>query len=179
MIVGIVLIDTGLIPLQEFRTAVDEATGVTDFCNSYTPALNPIDYLGIDSDLIDLQLSWAWDFASTALVEIVYRFGRPVLASSDIIGDVIELYNERQLAGREFFQEQRAHLYMKLTTSEITMSDAFFIELKLKNVKDYVITGDWLTAQNEINSVIVEGAYTQDIHDAIKAYIDDYVTANY
>ena len=93
--------------------------------------------------------------------------------------NVISIYQKRQADGIDFFQEQRAHLYIKLTTSEITMPDAFFIELKLKNVKDYVITGDWLTAQNEINSVIVEGAYTQAIHDSIKDPIDAYVTANY
>jgi len=105
MIVGIVLINTGLTPLQEFRTAVDEATGVADFCNSYTPPLDPLDYLGINSDLIDLQLLWAWDFASTALVEIVYEIGVPVPANLDTFKNSIveEIVSKRDWRFDNFF----------------------------------------------------------------------------
>ena len=68
MIVAIIKIETGLSAVQEFRTSLDEATAVSEFCNGYTPALDTANYLGVDGDSTDLQKNWGWDFSEVAPV---------------------------------------------------------------------------------------------------------------
>jgi hypothetical protein len=66
MIVGIIKIGAGLVALEEFRDAVDEATAVSDFCSGYSPALDVEDYLGVNASSIDLQKKWGWNFSEAA-----------------------------------------------------------------------------------------------------------------
>ena len=96
MIAGIVRIDVGIVPLEEFRAATP-AAAVTTFCSEYTPPLSEADYLGIDTGWASVQAPadgyvWAWDFATSALVQkrspsLEYRLsvqvlGQPWLVSS-------------------------------------------------------------------------------------------------
>ncbi len=97
MIAGIVRIDAGIVPLEEFRIAATPAAAVTTFCSEYDPPLSEGDYLGIDTGWASVQTPadgyvWAWDFASSTLVEkrapaLEYRLsvqvlGQPWLVSS-------------------------------------------------------------------------------------------------
>ena len=75
MIVGIVKIDAGIVPLEEFRIAANPAAATAAFCGEYTPPFDIADYLGIDTGWASVQRAadgyvWAWDFASSALVEM-------------------------------------------------------------------------------------------------------------
>jgi hypothetical protein len=75
MIAGIVKIDAGIVPLEEFRIAANPVAATAAFCGEYTPPFNGADYLGIDTGWASVQRAadgyvWAWDFASSALVEM-------------------------------------------------------------------------------------------------------------
>lgn len=61
-------------PVQEFREAVDEATALTEFCNEYTPPLDPADYFSYNTGWGSYQQTdpgkrWSYDFASPGLVQ--------------------------------------------------------------------------------------------------------------
>ena len=100
MIVGIVEIGSGLVALEEFRTAVDETTAVSEFCNEYTPALNTSDYLGVNADSVDLQKSWGWDDSDSSLKEITWMVDIPVLVSLDVSRDYYQFrdYKKNEIA---------------------------------------------------------------------------------
>ncbi len=75
MIVAIVKQLSGIVPIEEFRVAVDEATAVDDFCSEYNPPLNPADYLGFDSGWSEYQppaplYRWAYNFNAPGLVQV-------------------------------------------------------------------------------------------------------------
>jgi len=102
---------------------------------------------------------------------------------------LIAVYIQREIDGLEYFRSVRADLALLYLAGTITVANAFYIEEKLDHVKSKVISGDWLTAQHEITNVVVTGGvvsqddidngYTQEVHDGIKNYIDNYVTENY
>ena len=76
MIAGIVRIDVGIVPLEEFRIAATPAAAVTTFCGEYTPPLSEGDYLGIDTGWASVQRPadgyvWAWDFDLSLLVQVL------------------------------------------------------------------------------------------------------------
>ena len=75
MIVGIVKVGPGIVPLEEFREGASTAAAVAEFCGEYSPPFTEADYLGIDSGWTaptpELLKQWAWDFDTSALVEIV------------------------------------------------------------------------------------------------------------
>ena len=75
MIAGIVRIDAGIVPLEEFRIAATPAAAVAEFCGEYAPPLSEGDYLGIDTGWASVQTPadgyvWAWDFDTSAIVEM-------------------------------------------------------------------------------------------------------------
>ena len=63
---------TDLIAVEEFRSAVDTTTAISDFCNAHSPPLTPGDYTGIDADAIDRVKQWAYDFTLSQMIESVY-----------------------------------------------------------------------------------------------------------
>jgi len=65
----------GSVKPRQFREAISTAQALTDFVNSYTPPLNPADWLSVDTGWSSVQYpppgrAWAWDFATSALVLI-------------------------------------------------------------------------------------------------------------
>ena len=90
MIVGIVRVDGGIVPLEEFRAAPTPAVAISAFCAEYTPPLSESDYLGIDTGWTSVQAAaagsvWAWSFGPSVLVELAapspdYRLSVEVVA---------------------------------------------------------------------------------------------------
>jgi hypothetical protein len=77
MIVAVVKQTTpsGKVRVSQFRDAVDEATAVDDYVNSFNPPLTTADYLGFDSGWSSYQKAnpgnyWAYDFDSPGLVQL-------------------------------------------------------------------------------------------------------------
>ena len=73
MKVGIIKTSSGIVPVEEFREAPDLSTGVTNFCNEYSPPLSPADYTGIDASAIDLSKQWSWDFNLSVFVQTGWK----------------------------------------------------------------------------------------------------------
>lgn len=75
MIVGIVAAGTGVDFVRDFRRADDTAQGLADFVASYTPPLNPADFIAFDSGWGAWQspgydLVWGYDRDASTLVAI-------------------------------------------------------------------------------------------------------------
>jgi len=113
------------------------------------------------------------------------------LTAADLLHNQIvqALYLERETDGKLFFDEFRADLVLEYGDGGITLAQANYIEVKLLNIKSMLLTGEWMSAQYEMdNHVVVNGTvsaeditneYTQVRHDEVKAIIDNYVTTNY
>jgi len=92
---------------------------------------------------------------------------------------ISSLYENRAIDGAQLYNDIRASFAVLFQNGSLTIADAHFIELKLINVKSFLFSGDWATAQHEIDTLEIEGAYTSLIHKDIKTKIDVYVNDNY
>lgn len=144
MIVGIIKIGTGLVVLEEFRTAIDELTAVSDFCNEYSPALNTVDYLGVNGDTLDLKTSWGWDFSEVTptFKEIVTILNHPMPIN---IGESNDYY--------QFREYQRILLDATNWTSLSNVERDFMIKLYLKETVIDAATD----AVNKVTHLITTG----------------------
>jgi len=97
MKVAIVKSDIGLVPLEEFRDAVNITTAVLNFCNEYTPPFNVADYTGIDATAIDLSKQWSYDFSLSQLIETTHKIGVLIPVSLNTFKDeIISLLVEKR-----------------------------------------------------------------------------------
>ena len=147
MIVGIIKIGTGLSTVQEFRTATDETTAVSDFCNEYSPVLDTADYLGVDAGSTDLQKEWGWDFSEVTpvLQQIVSIVNHPMPIN---IGESNDYYQ---------FREYRRGLLDIQTWVNLTDSERdFMIKLYLKETAISEATD----ATNKVTHLITTGQAT-------------------
>lgn len=72
MIVAIAPSTPGVVPVEEFREAADEATAVADFCGEYAPPLNVADWIGFDAGATVPAApagGWHYDSATPGLVQ--------------------------------------------------------------------------------------------------------------
>jgi hypothetical protein len=102
---------------------------------------------------------------------------------------LIKTYDTRTIDGINYYNEIRAGLALEYNQEEIDIKQANYIETKLINVKSFLLTGDWATAQYQINNVIVEdekvsetdyeNGFTQERYNTIKTDVDVYVKENY
>lgn len=113
------------------------------------------------------------------------------LTDTDIIPtyQIKKAYTPRQQDGVNYYDDVRAGVALEYMNGDLTKENANYIENKVKFVKSKILTGDWITAQYEItNNVLINGlvsaediahGYTQQRHDQIKNYIDNYVNTHY
>ena len=173
MIVGIVKIGVGLTPLEEFRTAINEVTAVTDFCNEYTPALIESDYLGVNGDSLDLTKPWGWDFSKAT----------PILEEILPENPMQESYEIAEVNGREYFKLAKAKYFgIKFQSGELTEANLSYVYTRLQHVALRLNNGDQALAlhylQNDIVPITqtdIDNGYTQEIHDNIVQDIQLYL----
>ena len=173
MIVGIVKISAGLTTLEEFRTATDEATAVTNFCNEYTPVLNTADYLGINGDSLDLTKSWGWNFSLPT----------PIFEEILPENPMQESYEIAEANGREYFKLAKAKYFgAKLQLGELTYANLSYVYTRLQEVALRLNNGDQKLAlhylQNDIGVITqtdIDNGYTQEIHNNIINDINNYL----
>jgi len=107
-----------------------------------------------------------------------------------VLENIIKVYNQRTDDGIDYYNQVRGTLALQYNAGTLSIEDANYIEVtKLSVVKSLLITGDWATAQYEMdNNVVTNGTvsqtdidngFTQAIYDDIKAGIDTYVTEHY
>jgi hypothetical protein len=121
-----------------------------------------------------------FDIDPGQIIEDAIRAKYATLTTSNTtLIEIIKAYRKKRYDGFSYFEQKQAEIYFMYASEEVTATDAFYIEAKLSGIKTKLHDGDWMSAQNEMLSIVIENAYTQEIHDSIKTYIDDYVTANY
>jgi hypothetical protein len=134
------------------------------------------DFEGLRQDGTEYEFDFATSPNETTLDTVIANHSGDITPKEAII----QVYIQREIDGVAFFRSARADLALMYQAGDITIADAVEIEQKLNEVKWYLISGDWASAQYEMaNNVTVSGALTQEIYDDIKNPIDDYVTANY
>jgi hypothetical protein len=113
------------------------------------------------------------------------------LTAEDVIPleAAIKTYDIRAIDGVNFYNELRGGMSLEYKSGELDIKKANYIEIKLINVKSFLLTGDWATAQYQINNVIVEdekvseedieNGFTQERYNTIKTDVDVYVKENY
>ncbi len=184
MIVGLIKLGIGVVPFEEFRNVESAALAVTEFCGEYNPPLLESDYTGIDmnwpySKPCEPGYRWAWNFDTAELVQSV---------SSATIDNVKAVYLTRRIDGDAYFEDVRAGIAFEYMAGKITGIQATYIENKLITVLPKLILGDWLTASFQLDSIVpggvvsemdVQMAYTQERHESMKSYIQDYLSKNY
>jgi len=101
------------------------------------------------------------------------------LVGYDVITQLMNSYVQKSSDGVVYYNKKRSELVDSIFKGVRTSAEAFEIDVKIKNVKDSLLTGDWITAQTYLSMTIVEGAYTQAIKDEFATEIQEYITNNY
>ncbi len=116
-----------------------------------------------------------WTAANTTTLDNVID----ALVGYDVITQLMNGYEQKEKDGHNYYNLKRSELVQSIITAVRTEAEAFEIDIKLKDVKDSLITGDWKTAQTYLGLTVVEGAYTQALKDEYNLEIQDYIDANY
>ena len=101
------------------------------------------------------------------------------LAGYDVVIQLMDGYEIKEKDGKRYYNRKRSELVEKISTAVITSEEAFQIDTKLKNVKDSLRSGDWITANSYLSIEAVEGAFTQALKDEFALEIGEYITNNY
>lgn len=115
---------------------------------------------------------------------VIYAETQPI--GYTLITDSVKLleltmadYTIRQEDGIVFYNTFRSKLLLKIKAGEIQPIEAFTVEAYLKDLKDNLITGNWMTAQNICTNLALSGIFDQVLKDEILTGITNYVNANY
>lgn len=90
-----------------------------------------------------------------------------------------QAYLQHENEGINYFRKKRAELVLLYKTGQLTEAEVYEIEEGLSVVKSLIMSGDWMSGLNSINTSVVNGAYTQELKDTIIQEITDYITNNY
>ena len=88
-------------------------------------------------------------------------------------------YDQRVLDGQDAYLMLMAELRITSKQYNLHRDVNKFIEEKLELVKSQVINGQWISAREKLDLVIVEGYLTQELYDRIKLELDTYISENY
>lgn len=113
------------------------------------------------------------------------------LTAEDVLTleNIISVYEVRAADGVNYYDQVRGSLALEYNAGTLPIEHASYIEHKMIVVKSFLLTGDWATAQFEMNNkVVVDGivsqedidnGFTQERYDNIKINIDTYVSEHY
>lgn len=99
--------------------------------------------------------------------------------ANTILESIDNKYDNRVIDGVNYYRRKRAEMVEKIMDTILTSSEAFYVDKKIKEVKQAILTGDWMTAKQYLEETTVEGVYTQDIKDEFMQEIDAYIANNY
>jgi hypothetical protein len=97
----------------------------------------------------------------------------PALQSID------EPYIQREQDGRVFYAKERASLLLSLSLGNITKQDLRDIEKQIKDAKNNLYSGDYISAKDNIIDSVVGGGYTQTYKDYFLAELQVYIESSY
>lgn len=90
-----------------------------------------------------------------------------------------ERYEHNREEGVNYYNHFQAKLYIDITTGTYTVVEVVALEAHLEKVSNEIKAGSWLTAQNTIVGVSLNGIFDQSMKDSIKSDIDNYINENY
>jgi len=120
-----------------------------------------------------LKQPWIWDTVSPG-AEYIEELDDAVK-----IEHIKEPYGQREADGLFYFRQIRAEIVLDYYKGNLSIDDVFGIEAKLREVNYILILGDWLTAQNELQSVTVTPPLSQALYDQINNHMTQYISDNY
>jgi len=88
-------------------------------------------------------------------------------------------YDQRKKDGSDAFLMLMSELRIYSKENNLPREVNRYIEDKLEFVKSQVIEGQWISAREKLDLVIVEGYLTQELYDRIQLKIDTYILENY
>lgn len=105
----------------------------------------------------------------------------PVLTEFEtMLAQEVEFYiNKRQNDGVKAFFNLMAELRLMSLQNGYPRAINKYIERKLKQVRDEVCLGQWISAREYLDEVVVEGYLTQELYDRVKNTLDTYIAQNY
>lgn len=87
--------------------------------------------------------------------------------------------HKRMVDGQVAFFGLMSELKKNSEDNNLPRSINKFIERKLKNVRDEVFKGQWISAREYLDEVIVEGFLTIELYNRVKDTLDTYIANNY
>lgn len=89
------------------------------------------------------------------------------------------IYLKRTEDGKKAFYELMSELRLNSISNNLPREVNKFLERKLKNVRDEVCLGQWVSAREYLDEVTIEGYLTQEFFDRVKNTLDNYISLNY
>lgn len=105
----------------------------------------------------------------------------PVLTEFEtMVADEVNFYiNKRQNDGVRAFFNLMAELRLFSLQNNLPRVVNKYIERKLKQVRDEVCLGQWISAREYLDEVVVEGYLTSELYNRVKNTLDTYIAENY
>lgn len=96
-----------------------------------------------------------------------------------VYAETVNYLYRRKIDGEQAFFELMAELRLNSIVNSLPREVNKYIERKLKNVRDEVLLGQWISAREYLDEVVVEGYLTIELWDRVKDKLDTYIAANY
>jgi len=105
----------------------------------------------------------------------------PVLTEFEtMVADEVNFYiNKRQNDGVRAFFNLMAELRLFSLQNNLPRVVNKYIERKLKQVRDEVCLGQWISAREYLDEVVVEDYLTSELYNRVKNILDTYIAENY
>jgi hypothetical protein len=88
-------------------------------------------------------------------------------------------YDEREIDGREYFNQIRVQLVSQYSSGQISLTDIFHIEEIIEPVTLKIILGDWMTASFVLSQIVSDYIFTEEFKNQLQIYIGNYISNNY
>ena len=98
---------------------------------------------------------------------------------TDEVTEEKKRYDQRVLDGQNANLMLMAELRLNSIQNNLPREVNKYIEEKLELVRSQVVSGQWISAREKLDLVVVEGYLTQELYDRIKLKLDTYISENY
>lgn len=102
----------------------------------------------------------------------------PITVNDPILAEKLK-YDQRCADGQHAYLMLMAELRLNSIENELPREVNKDIEERLENVRQQVVSGQWISALEKLQAVQVGGYLTQELYDRIEATITNYIQANY
>lgn len=102
-----------------------------------------------------------------------------VIESTDLVGDEKLKYDQRVIDGQNAYLSLMAELRLTGIANGYPRSVLRGIEDKLELVKSQVVDGQWVSAREKLEDVVVESPLSQELYDRIKDTLETYILTSY